>query len=226
MKWHEAAYEVLGGDDEPANVRHDVELLESWTGGPLPDAVREWYLRGGGQRLAAVSANLVTRTRDFDRATVGRFLDHGFLLLETDSQHCCRWVVAVSATDDDPPVYLIDPDDDACVTRSRYAATFSDYAFAHAWDAALWAEPDLLTEFDRPLPAGALDALTARLTTLPVTHGWAMNQGCDAVHRFGGAARVAVAVDGGVALWSAIAGPLSAMRDTFARLIGVTRQIR
>jgi hypothetical protein len=49
-----------------------------------------------------------------------------------------------------------------------------------------------------------------------------MNQGCEAVHRFAGAAEVAVAVAGDMALWSAIAAPSAEMRDDPAGLIGAT----
>jgi len=221
MGWNEAAYEVLGGRDELTEARDELAVLEGWIGGQLPEAVHEWYLLGGDRRLASISSNSVTLTRDFTSRTVSRFLDNGYLLLETDSQQCCRWVVATSAAYDDPPVYLIDPDDDACATRSRYATSFSDYAFTAAWDATLWAG-ELSAAFDHALPPNALDALKLRLTALPATHGWALNQGCDTVYRFGGAAEVAVAVRGSTALWSAIAAPSAAMRDTLAELIGAT----
>ena len=127
----------------------------------------------------------------------------------------------VSAAYGDPPVYLIDPDDDACVTRSRYAATFSDYTFTAAWDATLWAG-DSSVDFDHPLAGGALTVLRHRLTELPTTYGWAINQGCDAVYRFAGAAQVAVAVAGDTAVWSAIASPSPAVSGAFAALIGST----
>lgn len=221
MGWNEAAYEILGGSDELVEARDELAVLEEWTGGPLPESVREWYLLSGDRRLATISSNSVTRTRDFTSRTVSRFLDNGYLLLETDSQHCCRWVVAISAAYGDPPVYLIEPDDDTCATRSRYADTFSEYAFTAAWDATLW-QGKLTADFDHPLPSDALNALRLRLTGLPTTHGWAMNQRCDAVYRFGGPAMVAVAVTGSTALWSAIAAPSTALRDTFATLIGAT----
>lgn len=219
MGWNDAAFEVLGGHDEHTDARDELAALEGRIRGPLPEAVREWYLLGGDRRLASVSSNLVTATRDFGSRTVSRFLDNGYLLLETDSQHCCRWVAAISAAYGDPPVYLIDPDDDACATRSRYASSFSDYAFTAAWDATLWAG-ELAAEFDHPLPPDALDALALRLTALPATRGWAMNQGCDTVYRFEGAAKVAIAVAGSTALWSAVAAPSAATRDIFAALIG------
>ncbi|XVV17085.1 hypothetical protein ACQP2X_22715 [Actinoplanes sp. CA-131856] len=49
------------------------------------------------------------------------------------------------------------------------------------------------------------DDLRRRLGALPVTYGWAGNQSCDAVHRFGspaGGERVALAVRGSRVLWS------------------------
>jgi hypothetical protein len=51
-----------------------------------------------------------------------------------------------------------------------------------------------------------------------------MNQGCDTVYRFEGPAKVAVAVTvtGSTALWSAVAAPSAATRETFAALIGAT----
>ena len=49
-----------------------------------------------------------------------------------------------------------------------------------------------------------------------------MNQSCDAVYRFGGLARVAVAVTGGTALWRAIAAPSIVTRRAFATLVGAT----
>lgn len=168
--WNAAAYEILGGAED-AEARAELAALERWVKGRLPEAVREWYLFGGDQRLASI--------------------------------------------------YLIDPDADACVSRSRYAGTFSDYAFTAAWDAALW-KSEMSADFDHPLPPDALDALKTRLTALPTTQGWAMNQSCEAVYRFEGPAKVALAVTGGTALWSAIAAPSSSTRKAFATLVGAT----
>lgn len=221
MTWNAAAYEILGGFEGDAAAGTELAALERWVRGRLPEAVREWYLFGGDRRLASISSNLVTRTQDFTNQTVIRFLASGYLLLETDSQHCCRWVVEASSADDDPQVYLVDPDDDACTSGSRYVGTFSDYAFTAAWDAVLW-KGEVWADFDHPLPVGALDALKTRLTPLPTTSGWAMNQRCDAVYRFEGVAKVAVAVAGGSALWSAIAAPSIATRRAFATLVGAT----
>ncbi|XVU21024.1 hypothetical protein ACQPZJ_27565 [Actinoplanes sp. CA-054009] len=190
--WNGAAFTILGdseGDeDEVARMK-------------LPAAVREWFLRGGDRRLAAIGFNLYPRLAEAD----ARFLDAGYLLLETDSQFCCRWVVEMAAGEDDPPVYLIDPEDYACASRERYAERFSDYTFAGAWDADLWRDKTSDVDFDLPLQEGALDDLRRRLGALPVTYGWAGNQPCDAVLRFGspaGGERVALAVRGDQVLWS------------------------
>ena len=219
--WNAAAYGIVGRAEGVMELPAELLALQEWVGGSLPAAVEEWYRLGGDQRLASVSCNRITRTENLTAATVARFLASGFLLLETDSQECCRWVVAASGEDADPPVYLIDPEDDACASRSRYADTFSDYAFTTAWDAVLWSgEPS--AEFDHPLPPGALAALGSRLTRLPETYGWAMNQGCDRVYRFDGNAKVAVAVADGVALWSAISAPSNGMREALAEIVGTT----
>jgi len=219
--WNAAAYEVIGGAESRAGASAELIALQDRIGGPLPAAVQEWYRFGGDQRLALVSCNQTTRTQDFTDEAVARFLAHGYLLLETDSQNCCRWVVAASSTNTNPPVYLIDPDDDTCATRSRYADTFCDYAFSTVWDAVMWSG-EMSAEFDHPLPSGDLDSLRSRLTVLPTTYGWAMNQGCDTVYRFDGTAKVAVAVTDDVALWSAIDAPSAAMRDALAEVIGAT----
>ena len=171
--WNEAAFGVLGGADGPAECV-EFAAVERWLRGPLPAAVREWFVLGGDRRLAAVSANLLTLAGDLTGRTAGRFLDHGYLLLETDSQRCCRWVVPITTVADDPPVYLVDPDDDACVTRIRYAGSFSDHTYTAAWDATLW-RGEVSADFDHPLLPDALKVLRRRLTALPATHGWALS---------------------------------------------------
>jgi hypothetical protein len=219
--WNTAAYEIVGRAEGTAEVPAELLALQHGVGGSLPAAVEEWYRFGGDQRLASVSCNRITRTQNLNDQTVTRFLASGYLLLETDSQECCRWVVAASGEDADPPVYLIDPEDDACTSRNCYADTFSDYAFTAAWDAVLWSG-ELSPEFDHPLPPGALSVLGSHLTRLPTTYGWAMNQGCDRVYRFDGSAKVAVAVADGVALWSAIAAPTNALREALTEIVGAT----
>ncbi|MEU4690534.1 hypothetical protein [Actinoplanes sp. NPDC023714] len=219
--WNAAAYGVIGRVAGAAEVPTEVLALQDRVGRSLPAAVEEWYRLDSDQRLAAVSCNRITQTQNLTDQTVGRFLASGYLLLETDSQECCRWVVAACSEEADPPVYLIDPEDDACSSRSRYADTFSDYAFTAAWDAVLWSG-ELFTEFDHPLPPDPLSTLGIRLTALPPTYGWAMNQGCERVYRFDGGAKVSVAVAEGVALWSAIAAPSSATREALAEIVGAT----
>ena len=94
MSWNAGAYEVLGGADaeSPAGQSDLVNDPDRMSGGPLPAAVREWFLLGGARRLAAISANTITQNDDLAAATVNRFLASGYLLLETDSQRCCRRV--------------------------------------------------------------------------------------------------------------------------------------
>lgn len=219
--WSSAAYELLGGTadraDEPDG---PLARLEHHIGGPLPAAVREWFRYGGADRTAALGDDLLTRTRDLTGPDVDRFLAAGHLLLGTDSQRCCRWVVTISPGDDDPPVYLIDPDDQACATRTRYADSFSAYTFSCVWDATLWRN-NPLTGFDHPRPPDVVGRLAERLTGLPTTYGWAMNQSCDAVYRFGGEAEVALAVVGDTAVWSAIHAPSPALRRQLADLVGI-----
>nr|WP_296070300.1 hypothetical protein [uncultured Actinoplanes sp.] len=219
--WNAAAYEVLGGAERQVETLAAVTALERRIGQRLPAAVREWYLFGGDRSLASMNCGLITQADDFTSRDVGRFLASGYLLVQTDSQYCCRWVVATHTAEDDPPVHLIDPDDEACTSRSRYAGTFSDYAFTAAWDGVLW-NGEMSADFDHPLPAGALDALGTRLTSLPATHGWAMNQECEVVYRFGGPAKVSITVTDSTALWSAIAAPAGATREALATLIGAT----
>lgn len=219
--WSSAAYELLGGTagrpDEPDG---PLAQLEHHIGEPLPAAVRDWFRYGGADRAAALGDNLVTRTSDLTGPDVNRFLATGHLLLETDSQHCCRWIVSSSPGDDDPPVYLVDPDDQACATRTRYADTFSAYAFSCVWDATLWRN-NPLTGFDHPLRPNVVERLTEWLAALPTTYGWALNQSCDAVYRFGGEAEVALAVVGDTAVWSAIHAPAPALRRHLADIVGI-----
>jgi hypothetical protein len=221
VSWNLAAYKLLGGirAEHPDAVR--LAEVERRSGSRLPGAVREWFAVGGDEQLARIVHNRITKISDLAESRVSRFLDSGYLLLETDSQHCCQWVTSVHAVEDDPPVYLIDPDDYACGTRTRYADQFSSYTFTCAWDALLWHD-DVVTDFDHPLPATALDRLRAQFSELPTTFGWAMNQGCDAVYRFEGAARVGLAISGDTALWSAISAPSPGVRESVARIVGAS----
>ncbi|MBM2622522.1 hypothetical protein JIG36_44175 [Actinoplanes sp. LDG1-06] len=88
---------------------------------------------------------------------------------------------------------------------SPYADSFSDYLFTADWDTRLLAEGS--AEFDYPLPERAIPALRRQLDELPSTYSWAGNQGCDRVYRFGGPARVLVAVAGDQVLYSVADDP-------------------
>jgi hypothetical protein len=200
-----------------------VAELEHLAGSRLPAAVREWFVGGGDERLVSMTDNVITKAVDLAGSDVGRFLGSGYLLLETDSQHCCRWVTPLHAVDDDPPVYLVDPEDYACDSRTRFADRFSSYTLTCAWDALLWHDDGIRTDFDYPLSSTVLDQLKARLSELPSTHGWAGNQGCDTVYRFEGhdePVRVGVAVRDTVVLWSVISAPSPGTAESIARMVG------
>ncbi|WP_191837399.1 hypothetical protein [Catellatospora chokoriensis] len=216
--WHADAYRLmdLRPEMEPELVAR-LDDLERHSGLRLPAAVREWYSVGAAQRrLAERRQNPLTTTAELgeprDRID---HLAHGRLITETDCQYCCHWVVrlapwpdgteplfplpgAASGPDDDPPVWVIDPDD-RDVTLMPYADRFSDYLLTSVWDSC---EPaDAFSGFDLPLPPHALDVLRQRYQELPTTYSWAGNQGCDAMYRFDGAARVLIAVAGEIALY-------------------------
>jgi hypothetical protein len=46
---------------------------------------------------------VITTAEDLTSRTVGRFLGHGIVLMETDGQHCCRWVAPAAAAVADAP---------------------------------------------------------------------------------------------------------------------------
>jgi hypothetical protein len=219
--WNQLAYELLGEITAERPDAGRLSELKRRSGSRVPAAIWEWFAVGGDALLAPIVHNRITTVTDLAEADVGRFLDSGYLLLETDSQHCCQWVTSVNAVEDDPPVYLIDPDDYTCDTRTRYANEFSSYTFTCAWDALLWHD-DVTADFDHSVPDDALDRLREQLSELPTTYGWAGNQGCDAVYRFEGAARVGLAISGRSALWSAISAPSPAVRDSIASIVGAS----
>jgi hypothetical protein len=208
----------------PNAAEENVAAFERWVGAGLPAAVREWFVTDGPGRIAAGQDNVLTGHDELVRlgptGPGGRYLP-----LERDSQDCCAWVVPLDEGDD-PPVYLVDPDadtDDAIdATRTRYVDRFTAYTRVKAWDVALFAaarESGGDFEFDTALPAGALGRLSERLVALPTTYGWAGNQTCDAMYRFDGAARIAVAVQGDVALWSVVASGDPALRTELRTLL-------
>lgn len=224
MAWNAAAYALLG---EPEGERADALIwltdLEQRLRFRLPGAVREWFSTGSDERLAQRVDNLMVCAADLGRPDGGKdFAGSGYLLLATDSQYCCRWVVPVGGFSDDPPVYLIHPDDETCGGRIRYVDRFSAFVFTAAWDASLWSDTAVSMDFDHALDAGVLARLRNDLSQLPTTYGWAANQGCDAVYRFDGAARVALAVSGETAVWSAVATPSPPLRTSIVELIGAS----
>jgi hypothetical protein len=146
-------------------------------------------------------------------------------LLETDSQHCCRWVTTLGGGDD-PIVYLIDPDDFAGVSRAPYADTFTAYTEATVWDAQLYRAEDADWSFDHDLGPDAVAKLNTLFGRRPTTFGWAHNQGCDVVHRFDGPARVAIAAAGNAALWTITSTTDNALRARIADILGIPRDDR
>src|SRR5688572_2884328 len=151
--WNSEAYRLLGSEVAPTDdALASITALEQRIQSRLPTAVSEWFVHGGAHRLRersqSSSGNTITTHADVDGPDVLAFLKSGYLLLETDSQHCCRWVTPWRTVEDDPPVYLIDPDDHSCESRSRYAEAFSAYVCAQAWDASLWSNEAALTDFD------------------------------------------------------------------------------
>src|SRR6185436_19037415 len=100
--------------------------------------------------------------------------------------------------DDDPPVWIADPDDPAA-PLSRYADTFSDYIRTSIWDHELWQHG--AADFDCRLRPDALRGLGREFTGMPTTWSWAANQDCERIVRFTGAADIAIALDGDTVLW-------------------------
>jgi hypothetical protein len=186
----------------------------------LPAAVGEWFRAGADRRLAQLSDNHITDLASPGKPDHARFLDAGLLLLETDSQYCCRWVTPLDGGDN-PVIYLIDPDDFAGESRSPYADSFTAYTEADAWDARLYRTEDAAWSFDHELNPDAVGMLAAMLDRRPSTFGWAHNQGCDAVHRFDGPARVAIAVTGETAAWTVVSTVDPALRSEIAGVLGV-----
>lgn len=166
----------------------------------------EWFGTGADRRLAQLSGNQIADLASIGEPDHARFLDAGLLLLETDSQHCCQWVTPLDGPDD-PVVYLIDPDDFEGESRTPYADSFTTFTETAVWDALLYRTDDAAWSFDHELRSDAVATLTTMLRPLPTTFGWAHNQGCDAIYRFDGPARVAIAVTGTMAVWTAARPP-------------------
>ncbi|GHJ49121.1 hypothetical protein Cs7R123_64630 [Catellatospora sp. TT07R-123] len=213
--WNRAAFDALGGGvttGDPARLAALRERLDV----ELPAAVREWLTSDGpdllydprGNRLA--TASTVTRLDDTPPGS-------DYVWLETDCQDCCDWFVRVDEGDD-PPVYLLDPEDGTGESRLEYAARFSDYALVRVWEKRMFdAEVDFLLH--RRIPPGAVEVLRERLTELPVTYGWAGNQGCEQVLRFDGPAMVGLALIGDTAVWSVVISDDPALRAELSTLL-------
>lgn len=220
MAWNEAALQLLDihtSSDAGADLIADVER---WLRRQLPAAVGEWLRAGADRHLAQLSDNHIADLAAFGKPDHTRFLDAGLLLLETDSQYCCRWVTPLDGGDN-PIVYLIDPDDVTGESRTPYADSFTAYTEAKVWDAQLFQADDAGWSFDHKLNPGAISTLDAMLTRRPTTFGWAHNQGCDVIHRFDSPIRVAIAVTGTTAVWTITASPYPALRTKIADILGV-----
>ncbi|MET7400321.1 hypothetical protein ABZS66_43230 [Dactylosporangium sp. NPDC005572] len=154
-------------------------------------------------------------------AGLGDPIAGGRLVTETDSQCCWRWAVRLrppryageplfhlpevppTVLDEDPPVWIIDPDDDDPFEK-LYADHFSTYVLTSVWTAQAFGPDSFFTDDDR-LPRQALDALRQRYVELPTTYAWAGNQPCDAVYRFTGPANIMIAVRDETALHTFVA---------------------
>lgn len=225
MVWNEASLRLL---DIPSDETGDVNLaadIDRWIGRRLPAAVAEWFRVGADRRLAQLSDNHIVTVALLGNSDHARFLDAGLLLLETDSQHCCRWVTPL-ATGDNPAVYLIDPDDFASESLTPYADRFTAYTETAVWDALLFRTEDAIWSFDHELRPDAIHTLDEMLDRRPTTYGWAHNQGCDAVHRFDGPTRVAIAVTGSTAVWTVTSIRDPARPAAIADILGIPAQNR
>jgi hypothetical protein len=212
--WNRAAFRMLG-------------LRPTGIADPgLPAAVGEWFAAGADRLLAEVVDDFIPTLAD---PRGERFREAGFLLLETDSQHCCEWVVALG-DDDNPVVYLVDPDDFSCASRARYAESFTAYTEATVFDTRVM-RPDSLWSFDHVLGPDAVAELSQVLRPGPTTYGWAHNQGCDATYRFSqdswpevsddADVQVSMAVAGSTALWTVTYAPDPIVRTMIADIIGI-----
>jgi hypothetical protein len=198
--WNVDAYSLL---DVPIEVdavaEARVAAFELRWGFTVPAAVREWIVGDWRDWTGGQFADCPPRD---DRLELLSPAGPGsrFLVVDRDSQNCCAFVVSVDEHDD-PPVFLVDPDDTTGASRSVYAERFTAFTQVMVWDGKLFKE---IGEFEdsRALPPGALPWLLAQLEPLPTTLGWAGNQGCDAVHRFDGPAAVLLAVEAGTILHS------------------------
>lgn len=232
MWWHADAYRLMGIEPttDPALSAH-VYPVERRLGRQLPGSVREWFTTPGAVSwLADRRGNFMVSSEQLGEPLDG--VDHvsrDELAVETDCQYCCRWVVRLPALDQidgtnqpvalaDPTVDLVDPEGKDQLVQ-RYADRFSEYVLTSVWDAHLPSD-NSDWEFDHPLRPEALSELRRRYPELPTTYGWAGNQGCDAMFRFDGGAKVLLAVAGDTALYSGVVAPSAKVRREVQTLLG------
>lgn len=248
LLWCDEACRLLGVAPTPDPAR--LRLLTNWERThhfDLPAALREWYaVPGAVDRGVDPSGNdIVALDRLGEPHPCGGFLDFieaGYLLLETDSQCCCQWVIKLqlpvptgmeplfdlpvnlSAAHDDPPVYLIPPGSPDSPHRVVYAERFSSYVWTQVWDTCIGLAADIPSLYDDDVPArpDLIARLRGRFAELPPTQGWAGNQPCDTVHRFGrDGTRVEIAVRGELFVHVWATAPTPAERHELALLLGI-----
>ena len=223
MWWHADAYRVMNLKPTlDPQLGGTIDALERGSGLRVPASVREWYsVPGATAWLAHNRRNIFVSAGQLGDPLRGAdYLASGRLVTETDCQYCCRWIVQLrpaspdaeplvpipettTTPDDDPPVFLVDPEAPDSVA-DLYADRFSTYVLTSVWDASMWS-PEIFADFDRPLPPHALAVLRQRYPELPTTYAWAGNQGCEAVYRFSdGADRIMIAVENDIALYVVI----------------------
>jgi hypothetical protein len=134
--WHASSYQMMGiRSSWDSHAAASMDALERWSGFHVPAAVREWHVVPGAAAWLARRRGNVAVASGRLGAPVGGidYLARGLLVTETDGQNCCRWVVrlrplppryepeplfdlpeaatTIAAVEDDPPVWIVDPDD-------------------------------------------------------------------------------------------------------------------
>jgi hypothetical protein len=140
----------------------------------IPAAVAEWYaIDGAVEHLVQGSSAIIVRLEQLGMAADGGDLAAGRLLLASDHQDCCDWLVDLASTlpagwdvplpglasptehqaagvkGADPPVWLSEHNDPAD-TWSLATPRFSAYVYAEAWDIAFGAPGLVVHRFERP----------------------------------------------------------------------------
>jgi hypothetical protein len=179
----------------------------------IPAAVAEWYaIEGAVEHLIEGSCAIIVRPEQLGTAAEGEDLAAGRLLVASDCQACCDWLVdlrprfpagsdvplpglatlaeheAAVANGADPPVWLSEPNDPSDIW-SLAASRFSAYVYAEAWDIAFGAMPhDAAAGIFGGVPFGDGDLalLEREFVAGPPSSGWAGHFGGPGliVHRF------------------------------------------